>query len=253
MRPNLLILGGSREASDLALRIAGTKIDAVFSYAGVVERLREQPIKTRVGGFGGVDGLAAFLLDNEITHIVDATHPFAAQMSSNAVAASARTGVPLLALTRSPWSKTPGDTWHTAPDMNAAIAALSGEPQRIFLAIGRTEIAGFTAQPQHHYVLRLVDAPTAAPPLEDCTVIVDRGPFDVTSDRALLVDHQIDLVVSKNSGGDGARAKIDAARQLGLPVLMIDRPVLPDRPLTNSVDEVIAWVEGRHDATDRGV
>lgn len=248
-----MILGGTREASALALRLVGTDIDAVLSYAGVVDTPREQPIPTRTGGFGGVDGLMAYVLDNEITHIVDATHPFAAQMSRNALTVSDRTRVPLLALTRPAWHQVPGDDWLTVADMNDAVAALSGDAARIFLAIGRTEIAGFIAQPQHHYVLRLVDSPKAAPPLADCTVIVDRGPFDIASDRALLREHRIDVIVSKNSGGDGARAKIDAARELGLPVLMIDRPELPPRLETDTVEEVMNWITKSHDGTERGV
>lgn len=253
MRPNLLILGGTREASALALRLVGTGMDAVLSYAGAVDTPREQPIPTRTGGFGGVDGLTAYVLDNEITHIVDATHPFAAQISRNAVAVSDRTRVPLLALTRPAWTQVSGDNWLKVPDMTAAVAALRGDPARIFLAIGRTEIASFIAQPQHHYVLRLVDAPKSAPPLADCTVIVDRGPFEIASDKALLREQQIDLIVSKNSGGDGARAKIDAARELGLPVLMIDRPKLPPRLETDSVETAMSWITKVHDGTERGV
>lgn len=251
MRPNLLILGGTDLASDLALHIVDAPMDATFSYAGRTETPREQPIPTRTGGFGGVDGLAAYLEDFEVTHIIDATHPFAAQMSRNAVAAAERTGLPLIALTRPAWVPQDGDDWTHAPDMDTAIQGLNIDAKRIFLAIGRTEIARFSVLPQHHYVLRFVDAPRAAPPLPNHDIVVDRGPFDVASDRALLEDHRIELIVSKNSGGEGARAKLDAARALDLPVLMIDRPELPPRLEVGSVEEVMDWIA--HSATERGV
>lgn len=253
MRPNLLILGGARGASALAARIADTGMDAVLSYAGRVASPRAQPIPTRSGGFGGAEGLAAYVLDNEITHIIDATHPFAARMSQNAIAASDRTGVPLIALTRPEWAATEGDKWFHVPDMATAADTLSGDASRIFLAIGRTEIAAFITQPQHHYLLRFVDAPNAEPPLANHTVVIDRGPFDLASDRALLEAHDIELIVSKNSGGEGARAKIDAARELGLPVLMVDRPKLPDRIETDSIEVIMTWIAVPHDGTDRGV
>ena len=228
-----------------------SECDAVLSYAGRVEAPRIQPIPTRTGGFGGIEGLVAYLVDLEVTHIIDATHPFAQQISRNAVAAAIRTGLPLIALTRPAWTSQDGDDWTHAPDMETAIHGLNVDAMRIFLAIGRTEIARFTALPQHHYVLRFVDTPKAPPPLSNHEVVVDRGPFDVASDRALLEHHRIDLVVSKNSGGEGARAKLDAARALGLPVLMIDRPSVPPRYEVSSVDDVMHWVA--HGVTERGV
>ena len=251
MRPNLLILGGTRDASALAARVADAGLDAVLSYAGRVETPRAQPVPTRTGGFGGINGLTAYLRDREVTHMIDAMHPFAAQMSRHAIAASQVTGVPLIALTRPAWVPEPGDRWTHVPDMEAAVDSVGDTPKRIFLAIGRTEIARFARQPQHHYLLRLVDAPRAAPPLRSHDVVVDRGPFDLASDRALLRDHAIDLVVSKNSGGDGARAKLIAARALGLPVVMVDRPALPPRREVTGVDAVMEWLA--HDGTERGV
>ncbi len=251
MDPTLLILGGTREASDLAQLVAEAGLRAVLSYAGRVDAPRPQPVPVRVGGFGGVDGLARYLQDTGVTHLVDATHPFADQMSRNAIAASERTGVPLAALTRPPWSPVQGDRWQQVADMDAALAALDGPARRVFLAIGRTEIARFAALPQHHYVLRLVDAPEVPPPLPRHEIVLARGPFDAASDEALLRRHQIDIVVSKNSGGDGARAKLDAARQLGLPVIMIDRPALPSRVEFEDPAEVLAWLD--HPDTLRGV
>lgn len=204
----------------------------------------------RTGGFGGAEGLARFLAAEGITHLVDATHPFAEQMSRNAITAARQTGTPLLALTRPPWQPQAGDRWQRVPDIPAAVAALDGPGERVMLAIGRMHLAAFSARPQHHYLLRLVDQPDAPSPLPHCTVTVDRGPFSVEGDLALLRRHRIDRVVSKNAGGEGAAAKLEAARQLGVPVLMIDRPALPARPEVHRVDEVLQWLV--HDA-DLGV
>ncbi len=242
MSQRLLILGGTLEASALAEAVAAAGIDAVLSYAGRVARPRPQPVAQRSGGFGGVEGLRAYLREAGITHVVDATHPFAAQMSANAAAACAAEGVPLAALTRPPWQPGAGDRWQRVPDIAGAVAALAGAPRRVFLAVGRMHLADFAAQPQHHYLLRLVDPPEEPLPLPRADVVVSRGPFTVEGDRALMRDHGSDLVVSKNAGGSGARAKLEAARALGLPVLMIDRPALPPRTSFAAPGEVMAWL-----------
>lgn len=195
----------------------------------------------RVGGFGGVEGLAAYLRANGIGRVIDATHPFAAQISRNAIVACAMTGTPLLAVERPAWKPGPGDRWIPVPDMEAAVAALPARPSRIFLAIGRQNLAAFAARPQHHYLLRLVDPPDALP-WPDCTVEVARGPFDEAGDRALLTRHRIAWLVAKNAGGTGAVAKLVAARALHLPVIMIARPVLPARAVVCSVDEAMRWL-----------
>jgi len=239
---HVLVLGGTTEASALCNALAQAKIPATLSYMGRVERPKPQPIPVRIGGFGGVPGLIQYLRDHQITHLVDATHPFAAQMSSNAVAAARETGVPLLALTRPAWQPGPDDRWQQVPDMAAAVAALSGPPQNVMLAIGRMHLAEFAAQPQHNYLLRLVDTPTEVPPLPRHTIVVDRGPFDADADRALMQTHGIDLIVSKNAGGTGSVSKLDAARALQLPVLMIDRPKLPPRAEAHMLAQVLAWI-----------
>jgi precorrin-6A/cobalt-precorrin-6A reductase len=247
----ILILGGTTEAGALAVRLAERGETAVLSYAGRVEDPKPQPVATRVGGFGGAAGLADYICVNNVTHLVDATHPFAAQISGNAMLAAQDTGTPLIALSRAPWQAMPGDDWRFVPDIPAAVAALDGPSRRIFLALGRLHLAAFAAQPQHHYILRLVDPPVEAPPLPHHMVIVARGPFDLAGDTALLKGHRADLVVAKNAGGKGASAKLAAARSLGLPVLMIDRPQLPPRPEVQTVAQVIDWLD--HGGTDRGV
>lgn len=239
---HVLILGGTTEASALCRALSDVQIPATLSYMGRVERPKPQPIPVRIGGFGGVPGLIQYLREHQITHLVDATHPFAAQMSGNAVAATQETGVPLLALTRPAWQAGPGDHWQNVPDMAAAVAALAGPPQNIMLAIGRMHLAEFAVQPQHTYLLRLVDEPTQAPELPHHTVVVDRGPFSADADKALMVAHRIDLIVSKNAGGTGSVSKLEAARALGLPVLMIDRPILPPRMEVQTPEQVLAWV-----------
>lgn len=251
MRPNLLILGGTSEASALAVLVAARGLPATLSLAGRVARPREQPVPVRVGGFGGVEGLSAYLREHGITHLMDATHPFAAQMSAHAVAACAAAGVPLVALTRPAWEPGPGDRWTRVPDIGGAVAALAGPPRRLMLAIGRMHLAAFAAQPQHVYLLRLVDPPETPLPMPRHHVVVDRGPFTEEGDRALMLEHGIDLVVAKNAGGSGARAKIDAARALRLPVVMIDRPVLPARAEVASPEAVLDWLA--HAGADLGV
>ncbi|MEW2916767.1 cobalt-precorrin-6A reductase [Ruegeria sp. ANG10] len=238
---HLLILGGTTEANALAKTVAEQGIPATYSYAGRVDNPRPQPLPVRVGGFGGTQGLVEYLRNHAITHVVDATHPFAAQMSRNVIAACRDTGLPLAALTRPAWTAQDGDRWLLVPDINGAVASLSGAPQRVFLAVGRMHLEDFAAQPQHHYLLRLVDEPSELP-LPNYDVVVSRGPFTEADDQALMQRHGIELVVSKNAGGTGARAKLDAARALGVPVLMIDRPALPQRQELTSVTQVLDWL-----------
>ncbi|KIC43146.1 cobalt-precorrin-6X reductase [Ruegeria sp. ANG-R] len=239
--PNLLILGGTTEANALVKSVAEQGIPATYSYAGRVDSPRPQPVPTRVGGFGGAEGLARYIREHGISHIVDATHPFAAQMSSNAVEACITTATPLAALTRPAWVAQQGDDWQHVSDIEGAVDALSGPARRVFLAVGRMHLLDFAAQPQHHYLLRLVDEPETVP-LPNRDILVSRGPFTVEDDRALMLRHGTQLVVSKNAGGTGARAKLDAARALGLPVLMIDRPVMPQRTELTNVAQVLDWL-----------
>jgi precorrin-6A/cobalt-precorrin-6A reductase len=238
----ILLLGGTTEANLMAEAIARAGLPGIYSYAGRTEAPMGQPIHMRVGGFGGVEGLVAYLKAEGITQVIDATHPFAAQMSTNAVAACTTTGTPLIALERAPWTAGEGDRWTRVPDLSAAVAALAGPPKRVFLAIGRQHLDPFAAQPQHRYLLRLVDPPTGPLPLPLADVVVARGPFTTAGDTALMQAQGTEVVVAKNAGGKGAVAKIAAARALGLPVVMIDRPLIPDRPVARTVAEVMAWL-----------
>jgi len=241
-----LILGGTGDANRLADALARANIDAIYSYAGRTKIPLPHALPTRIGGFGGAAGLANFIRTEEIAHVIDATHPFAVEMSRHAVEACTTTGTPLLALERAPWVRTAGDRWIEVADIAAAVAALPDAPACVFLAIGRQHLAPFAAKPQHAYTLRLVDALDGALPLPDADVIVSRGPFTLEDDRELMRKRCIAWLVARNAGGDGARAKIDAARELGLPVIMIARPQLPERPRVERVEDVLAWLA--HDA-----
>jgi precorrin-6A/cobalt-precorrin-6A reductase len=241
-----LLLGGTGDANALAEALARARIDAVYSYAGRTQIPLGHTLPTRTGGFGGASGLADYMRREQITHLVDATHPFAAEMSRHAIEACAATSTPLIALERAPWARTSGDNWIDVPEIDAAVAALPSSPARVFLAIGRQHIAPFATKPQHAYTLRFVDAPDGGLPLPNAEVIVSRGPFTLESDRELMTSRRTDILVARNSGGSGARAKIDAARELGIPVIMIARPALPERPRVESVEQVMAWLG--HDA-----
>lgn len=215
----------------------------MFSYAGVTQAPLAQPLPTRIGGFGGAQGLVQFIRDHGISHVVDATHPFAAQMSRNACAACALTGTPLLALERAPWQAQAGDHWIGVADMAEAAQALPDAPSRVFLAVGRKQLGAFLVRPQHHYLLRLVDTPMPGSlTLPQHQVVTGRGPFSAAEDLALLQQHSIDWVVAKNAGGEATRGKLDAARHLGVPVVMVQRPALPDRPRTEDVGAVLHWL-----------
>lgn len=242
MRQRVLLLGGTTEAGALAQALAGAGIDAVYSYAGRTGTPVAQPIRVRTGGFGGAEGLATYLRAEGFTHLVDATHPFAAQISANAIEAARKARVPLVALERAPWTPVEGDRWTHVPDTEAAVAALPDAPATVFLAIGRQTLAPFAARPRHRYLLRLVDPPDGPLPLPRASVILARGPFTAEGDRALMRAEGVQVVVAKNAGGEGARAKLDAARALGLPVILIDRPFVPDRPVARSVAEVMRWL-----------
>ena len=239
----VLILGGTIEASALARRLADdTHFEATLSLAGRTAQPAPQALPTRIGGFGGIDGLVRHLRDEKIVGVIDATHPYADQMSAHAVAACGQAGVPLASLVRAPWMRQAGDHWTEAVDTQAAANAIGHDPRRVFLAIGRQELPVFAGAPQHHYLARVIDAPgdVALPP--NLALVQARGPFDLAAETALLRDHGIEVVVSKNAGGDATYAKIEAARALGLPVIMIARPHKPAGCVTATPEDAVAWL-----------
>ena len=245
-RGRILILGGTAEASGLARALFGdARVAAITSLAGRTRAPAEVPGEVRVGGFGGPEALAEYLRRESIGLVVDATHPFAARISRNAAQACAAAGVPRLLLARPAWTARAGDTWVPAANTEAAAAALPGLGRRAFLAIGRQELAAFATLTGHWFLVRLVETPEAPPPLAAYHLVFGRGPFAVASERALLREHGIEVVVSKNSGGAGAAAKIAAARALKLPVVMIERPPAPKSETAESVEAALAWIEAR--------
>jgi precorrin-6A/cobalt-precorrin-6A reductase len=235
----LLILGGTSQASELARRLAGREdIRATLSLAGRTSKPAEYPLPTRVGGFGGVAGLKAYLEAERIDAVIDATHPFAAQMSANAVAACER--APLAVLTRPEWARGPGDDWREVRSIEEAARALGAASRRVLLTVGRLHVAAFAAAPQHHYVMRSIDAPLDLPP--GAEVVLARPPFSYEDEIELMRSRRIELLVSKNSGGDATRAKLDAARDLGVPVVMVRRPPLAARTVLYEIDQAMDWI-----------
>jgi precorrin-6A/cobalt-precorrin-6A reductase len=251
----ILILGGTAESRALAGRLAETgRFDVMVSLAGRTAKPHEQPVPVRSGGFGGAEGLAGYLHDAKIDVLIDATHPYADAISANAARAAALGGVPLIALRRAAWEKVPGDQWIETETIAAAVAALGAAPRRVFLALGRNEIAPFADAPQHTYLVRSVDPVDPPLAVPHAIYLTARGPFSAADDRALLERHRIDVVVAKNSGGDATYGKIAASRALHLPVIMLKRPKLPEVESVETVADVLAWLDHAvTSAASRGV
>lgn len=240
--PAILILGGTGEARQLAERlVAHGGVDVTLSLAGRTANPLPQAGRLRVGGFGGVEGLVRHLRER-VDVLVDATHPYAARMSGNAEIAAREAGVPLVVLERPAWQPASGDNWIAADSAVDAAARLGEAPRTVFLAIGRQELAPFRALPWHRYVVRSVDPVGADQAIPGAVCLLERGPFDLESERRLLVEHRIDVVVSKNSGGEAALPKIVAARALGLPVVMIMRPRPRPSGAVSTVDEALGRI-----------
>ncbi len=250
---SILILGGTTEARLIAEALAGRRDLAVtLSLAGRTSTPLTMPVPVRTGGFGGAAGLARWLGDNRTDLLVDATHPFAARISRNAAEAAAVAGVAAFALRRPGWVREAGDDWIMVPDPAAAIAAIGPAPRRVFLALGRQEAHVAEAAPQHHYLVRSIDP--VAPPLAlpRLRTILARGPFRHADDLALLRDERIDVVLCKDSGGAASHAKISAARELRLPVVMVARPPAAGLPVVESVAAALASINHALAAMPRG-
>ncbi|OHV39658.1 cobalt-precorrin-6A reductase [Parafrankia soli] len=270
MTRRVLLLGGTAEARRLAAALADrADLDVVYSLAG---RLWPPTASTvpagatvRSGGFGGPDGLVEFLREHDVAAVVDATHPFAARITAAAVAACAATGVPLLVVRRPGWTESDGDDWRRVPSLPAAAALLAagrpggpsdpgelgepGEPgkpgerrgRRVFLTVGRSGVAAFAGL-DHWFLARSVEPPPGPVPRR-LRVLLDRGPFTVDAETALLRRHEVDTVVTKDSGGSLTAAKLVAARRLRLPVVMVDRPPLPRQArVVATPSAAISWL-----------
>ncbi|MFF2363005.1 cobalt-precorrin-6A reductase [Streptomyces sp. NPDC058122] len=245
---HVLILGGTTEARRLAENLAAGRredLRVTSSLAGRVGAPRLPPGEVRIGGFGGAEGLARWLGEQAVDAVVDATHPFAETISSNAASAAATTGVPLLALRRPGWVPGPGDVWHEAGSLEEAAGLLPSLGRRVFLTTGRLGLASFAVLEDLWFLARSVDAPQAPAPAR-IEVLLDRGPFTLQGERELLRRHAIDVLVTKDSGGEATAPKLTAAREAGLPVVVIRRPPVPTGiPVVPDPEAAAAWLDHR--------
>lgn len=244
-RAHLLIFGGTAEAAALAAaaleRFAG-RLDVTTSLAGRTAHPAPLPGRLRIGGFGGAAGLAAHLGADHVDLVVDATHPFAARISAQVVEACAAAGVPRLLLHRPPWQRHPLDRWVEVEDLAGAAAALPQLGRRVWLTVGARELGAFTGLRDHHFVVRLIDPPRAPLPLASCEILLGRGPFELAEERRILDRHAIDVLVAKASGGSATAAKLVAARERNLPVVMIRRPPPAPGPQVDNIAAALEWI-----------
>jgi precorrin-6A/cobalt-precorrin-6A reductase len=247
----ILVLGGTAEARELAGVLDVARVPVTSSLAGRVDRPRLPAGEVRIGGFGGPEALARWLDEHGVRAVVDATHPFAERISASAVKACALAGVPLLRLERPGWSERPGDDWHWVEDLDRAAAALLALGERVLLTTGRQGLAAFASVNQAWFLVRCVQAPEPPlPPRHE--LLLDRGPFTLDGELALIDEHRIDVIACKDSGGPHTSAKLDAARERGLPVVIVRRPpappAVPPRPDVSCVPdaaEALAWALAR--------
>jgi precorrin-6A/cobalt-precorrin-6A reductase len=235
----ILLLGGTSDASQLAKRLAGrTGLTVISSLAGRVSQPNLPAGIVRIGGFGGVDGLTRYLVEERIDLVIDATHPFAAKISGNAELASGAANIPLLAFERPPWKQQPHDRWISVPDVQSAARLTNRKHNRVFLSIGRLELSAFSACEDAWFLVRAIDRPGDALPANS-KLMLQRGPFNLHDERQLLQNESINMVVTKNSGGPATYAKVEAARELQIPVVMIDRPRKHNLPTAERLDDIL--------------
>ena len=240
----ILILGGTTEARTLADALTAEGHAVITSLAGRTIEPRRPQGEVRVGGFGGAAGLADYLRSTAIDALIDATHPYAAAISAHAIEAANSAGCPLLRFERAPWQPQRGDRWIVVDTLAAAAKVTPELGRRAFLTIGVKELGSFASVNNVWFLVRLVDGPGQPIALKNYQLILARGPFNPDDERDLLRRHGIDLVIAKNSGGDSTYGKIAAARELGLPVLLLHRPILPATRTVTAMADAIAWVEG---------
>ena len=240
--PAVLILGGTTEGYALARRLVdlgGRRV--VSSLAGRTANPKMPAGEVRIGGFGGIPGLSAYVRDHGIDAVIDATHPFASRMGWNA--AEACQDRPLLRLERPAWQPTDGDRWSAVSSWDQAAAAVGRTAKRVLMTIGRQELSGFAGLDDQWFLIRSVDRPDPMPPFAQAQVLLARGPFDLEDERRLLADNRIDTMVCKNSGGTATDAKLEAARELGVAVVILDRPARPPVPMAATVEQAIDWLD----------
>lgn len=240
--PNkILILGGTSEGRKLADLITEAGLDVVTSLAGRVKRPRLPRGEVRIGGFGGPQRMGRYLMESSVDLVIDATHPFAERISASALEASTSTGTPLLRLNRPQWTPGEGDNWLSVSSAEEAARLVQERFKRPLLTIGRQQLSAFAGDARSSYLIRCVEPPDGKLPRR-YLLMFDRGPFDFDSEHSLLRRHRIDVVVTKNSGGDATAAKLEAARSLHIPVIMIERPPSPPVPTVHTVAEAAQWI-----------
>jgi precorrin-6A/cobalt-precorrin-6A reductase len=243
----LLILGGTGEAAALAQGALARFGDGIAVTTALAGRTRHPgPIagQVRIGGFGGAAGLADYIVDNAVDSLIDATHPFAATISRAARLAAERTGVPRLTLRRPPWRRHPLDRWIEVDSLAAAALLVERVGRRAWLTVGAGPLAAFAPTTGVRFVVRMIDPPRRELPLRQCEVVLGRGPFSVAEERHLLQRYAIDVVVSRASGGAATEAKLIAARELGLSVIMVRRPPPEPGPAVETVEAALDWLAG---------
>ncbi|MGE0116903.1 MAG: cobalt-precorrin-6A reductase [Dongiaceae bacterium] len=243
----IMILGGTTEAAQLARALERRPdLKVITSLAGRTREPTAVPGGTRSGGFGGIEGLIRFVREEHIDVVIDATHPYAEQISRHAVVASRSTGVPLVRLERPPWPRQPGDRWVLVDSVAEAARTALDYGRRAFLTVGTKELQAFAGMERMWFLVRLIEQPIEPLPLLHYQVVTGRGPFTAEDERKLLQQHRIDMVIAKNSGGDATYGKIAAARALGLPVILVRRPIppfdLPASAVFATADDVLAWL-----------
>ena len=254
--PRLLILGGTGEAAALARAAVarfGDRLTVTTSLAGRTKRPGPIPGQVRIGGFGGPAGLGAYLREQGIDRLIDATHPFAARISAVARAACDIAEVPRLTLLRPPWRRHPLDRWIEVDDMATAAGIVGRIARRAWLTIGAGEVAAFSAVTGVRFLVRLVDPPRQPLPLRFCEIVIGRGPFALADERHLVARHAIDVLVCKASGGAATEAKLVAARDYSLPVIMVRRPPPEPGSAVETIDQALDWLLRSVPITSRGV
>ena len=240
----LLILGGTGDAAALAEAVQqsfGDGIETISSLAGRTRQPRELAGRVRTGGFGGPDGLARYLRKTRVDLVVDATHPYATQISANAQAACAAAGVPRLMLVRPPWTRQAGDNWIVVSDAAEAAARVPEFGSRAFLTLGSGDVSAFAGLDGVCLLLRVAEELEQLP-LPGAELVVGRGPFREADEQRLLTEWRIDVIVSRNSGGPATSAKITAARRLAIPVIMIERPPPEPGQRAGDIEEAVEWI-----------
>ncbi|MFD2204008.1 cobalt-precorrin-6A reductase [Kiloniella antarctica] len=244
-KKTILILGGTTEANNLAEFLAkDPHFDIITSRAGVTTKRKPVFGQERIGGFGGIEGLKEYLKKNQISAVIDATHPFAETMTAHAFKGCQDLYLPHIILNRSEWLETPVDNWIKVPNIETALDHIRNIklPLHIFLTTGQKELQNFTAISQHHYVARMIETPDINPLPDNLKIRFERGPFSLKNEIKLLRNHSINMIVSKNSGGEATAAKLKAARICNIPVLMISRPALPPSSIVQSLGKVHDWL-----------